>query len=190
MSETALVPGEKERHIDFPDQVTERLGVAKVHLPHRSPDLYGDPLEHACCELVTDRSSGDLDKSVPDEVSPIVSRQLTEGLCDLSIDRRALAVHPVDEASMAQRHPLDCAWSCVRNPNRGWQRRRIGNKNVGIPATAIELEEATVDDRLAIQALDRRLGADTGQVERGDIGPLLQVGPDNPFQLGDAREQK
>lgn len=190
MSEAAVVPGQEERHANLPDQVPERLGVAKVHLPHRSPDLDRDSLEYAGSELVADRSTRDLDQTVPDEVSPIVSRELTEGLRDLSIDRRALAVHLVDEASVTKRHRLDRAWSCARNPHRGRERRRIGNENAGIPATAIELEEAAVNDRLAIQVLDRRLGADPGQVECRDVSPLLELGPDHPFQLGDAWEQK
>jgi hypothetical protein len=87
---------------------------------------------------------------------------------------------------MAQRDPEYRLGSLQRQLQRARYAPAVGRNEVTLPAPAIELLEASVDDHPAIELLGARLLPHSWRVVGGDFGPLLEPWPDSaPLELGE-----
>src|SRR5439155_21345543 len=137
----------------------ERLAIAKVHPPDGPANFNRHTIEHPRRLLVPDRSMSYLRQAVADEVRIVALCQLAECLHHLAIDGGALALHAVDQASVAERHRLDRGGACVRHANACWESGAVAYHHVGVPPAAVDLEKGALDDRPAVQRVDGRLFA-------------------------------
>jgi hypothetical protein len=91
---------------------------------------------------------------------------------------------------VAEREPQDSVRARHRDLDGGRDTPPIANDEARPPTEAIELLERPLDHDLAVEPVGRRFGPDPRQVERDDVGPLLEQRPDPPLELGERRDEQ